>query len=111
MSSVADAVGEGDQVVGMLTVVADDEAVDRGLPRLQAADSTTATANAVPARAQGGWWSWPTGLEGMVPSRGYRYSMPENFISFSKRCRASMRRTVPERDRITRDSVMAPSWV
>jgi len=38
----------------------------------------------------------------------YRYSIPVYVSSFSRWCRASMRRTVPERDRMTIESVIAP---
>jgi hypothetical protein len=41
----------------------------------------------------------------------YRYSTPANFVNFSKAWLASIRRTVPDRERITIDSVAAPSFV
>jgi hypothetical protein len=36
---------------------------------------------------------------------------PEKLSSFSNECVASIRRTVPERERITIESVIAPSGV
>jgi hypothetical protein len=42
---------------------------------------------------------------------GYRSVIPANLASFSKACVASMRRNVPERERITSECVIAPSRV
>src|SRR5262249_43249094 len=43
------------------------------------------------------------------PEMRHVYSLPVNWVSFSNLWRASMRRTVPDRERMTIESVTAPS--
>ena len=45
----------------------------------------------------------------LVQPDAHQYSLPVNFVSLPKLWRASIRRTVPERDRMTSESVSAPS--
>ena len=60
-----------------------------------------------PSGCRGGPWAARRGPE----TCDYVYSRPENFVSFSKAWYASTRRTVPDRERITIESVIAPSLV
>src|SRR5205823_4446964 len=45
----------------------------------------------------------------LVQADAHRNSLPVKWVSLLKLCRASMRRTVPERERMTIESVIAPS--
>ena len=45
----------------------------------------------------------------LVKSDPHQYSLPVNCVSLVSWCRASIRRTVPDRERITIESVIAPS--
>ena len=49
------------------------------------------------------------GVPELVQSDAHRNSLPVNCVSLLKLCLASIRRTVPERERITSESVIAPS--